>query len=66
MSDIGEKVKEMAAQDGAAVEEIGESSTSYELSGRIFAEDVSASPRHYTLEDAYRATLQLKARYVGD
>jgi hypothetical protein len=64
MSDIGEKVK--AAQDGAAVEEIGESSTSYELSGRIFAEDVSASPRHYTLEDAYRATLQLKARYVGD
>jgi hypothetical protein len=61
MSDIGEKVK--AAQDGAAVDEMGASSTSYELSGRVFAVDSSSSPRHYTLEDAYRATIQMKARY---
>jgi len=63
---IGDKVKEMAAQECVAIEEMSASSTSYELSGRVFAQDLSASPRHYTLEDAYRATLQLKAWYVGD
>ena len=60
---IEDKVR--AAQDGVAVEELGSSSTVYGLSGMVFAENLSASPRYYTMEDAYMATIQLKAQYEG-